>query len=51
MTLKIKMAYRNNLIKPPPGGGAYSKLDLQERGLIREGGLFKRGCLFKKKLS
>ena len=51
MTLKIKMAYRNNLIKPPGGGGAYSKLDLQERGLIREGVLiqkeaFLRGDLF-----
>ena len=35
-------------LPPPPPWGAYSKVDLQERGLIREGGLFERGGLFKR---
>ena len=48
--LFIKYASRNNSIKPPRGG-AYSKLDLQEGGLILEGALiqkeaFLRGDLF-----
>ena len=44
----LNFAYRNNSIKPR---GAYSKVDLQEGGLIREGALiqkeaFLRGDLF-----
>ena len=46
----LVFVYRNNSIKPG-GGGAYSKLDLQEGGLFERGDLFERGRLFKKKLS
>ena len=37
MTLKIKMAYRNNLIKPPGGG-------LIQNSTFKRGGLFERGA-------
>ena len=43
--LFIKYAYRNNSIKPPPGGGAYSKLDLREGGAYSKGSFPEGGLI------
>ena len=48
MTLKIKMAYRNNLIKPPGGGGGLFKTRPSREGAYSRGGLIQEGVLIQK---